>query len=359
MSDRQGEIHAFLARAGWGDAKYTPLAGDASYRRYARLAGPRGNAILMDAPIGGDQRKTAPEAAAYNAAAHLAVSCDPFVAIGAFLRECGLTAPEVFASDLDAGLLLLQDFGDYLYFDLVGSGVEETPLYEAAVDVLLALHRHAVPAELPVDGAGTYALPHYDAGALEAEVGLLPDWYLPASGCELNAVTREQYFSLWRDLFPALTDGYQVLVLRDFHAQNLFWLSGREGVRRVGLIDYQDGLLGSPAYDLVSLLQDARRDVPPDLAAAMLARYCKGAYAADSGFSGFDEARFRTAYAIAGAQRNSRLLGTFTRLARRDGKELYLSFIPRVRNYLARVLSDPALAEMRAWINAHLPPVGG
>jgi len=352
MSEREQEIVDFLQLAGWGAANRTRMADDAGYRSYQRLSGPLGKAILMNAPPGGDQLRSA-AAAAYNRLAHLATDCRPFAAVAHYLRRLGLVAPQIMAADLPRGLMLLEDLGDDLFASAIPAGADETQLYGTAIDVLLALHAVPVPGRLPVGDGGDHALSHYDAGAQEAEVRLLSEWYAPAViGRALEAPAQAEFIEHWRHLFAAVLPARPVLVLRDYHAQNLFWLPQRQSVARVGLIDFQDALLGSPAYDLVSLLEDARRDVPPALAAAMLARYCAGAALADSGF---DEAAFRTAYAVAGAQRNCKILGIFARLAKRDNKPAYLQLIPRVRACLRQDLQHPALLPLKKWFAAHLP----
>lgn len=351
MSEREREILAFLRQAGWEKAGRVLLPQDASTRRYHRLRGARGDAILMDAPPGGDQLKST-AAAAYNRTAHLAADCRPFAAIALYLRGRGLSAPAIFAMDLPRGLLLLEDLGDALFAGAFTAGAEETTLYPAAIDTLLALHAAPAPGILPVGDGSEYALPDYDAGALAAEVLLLCEWYAPYCGLALEEAAQAAFLTLWRQAFARLLEGKRVLVLRDFHAQNLFWLPERGGVGRVGLIDFQDGVMGSPAYDLVSLLEDARRDVPEPLAAKMLNRYCEGAKAAHRDF---DEAAFRAAYAIAGAQRNCKILGIFARLARRDNKPAYLDLLPRVRAHLRRDLAHPELAGLKDWFAAHPP----
>ena len=355
MSEREQEIADFLHRVGWGAANRTRMADDASYRSYQRLSGPPGGVILMNAPPGGDQLRSA-AAAAYNRLAHLATDCRPFAAVARYLQGLGLTAPQILAADLPRGLMLLEDLGDDLFASAVPAGADETQLYGAAIDVLLALHAAKVPDRLPVGDGGDYVLSQYDAGAQEAEVKLLCEWYAPVvTGRALDEPAQAEFIDYWRHLFVRVTPSRPVLVLRDYHAQNLFWLPQRRGVARVGLIDFQDGLLGSPGYDLVSLLEDARRDVPPRLAAVMLARYCAGAAQADSGF---DEAAFRTAYAVAGAQRNCKILGIFARLARRDNKPAYLQLLPRVQACLRQDLQHPALSPLKDWFAAHLPLEG-
>ena len=352
MSEREQEIVDFLTRAGWGAATRTRMAEDAGYRSYQRISGAMGKAMLMNAPPGGDQLRS-PQAAAYNQTAHLASDCRPFAAVALYLRQLGLAAPQILAADLPRGLMLLEDLGDDLFASAIPAGADETQLYGAAIDVLLALHAAKVPGALPVGDGGDYVLCHYDAVAQEAEVRLLGEWYAPlVLEHALEASAQDEYLDHWRRLFALALPARPVLVLRDYHAQNLFWLPMRTGVARVGLIDFQDGLLGSPAYDLVSLLEDARRDVPPALAAAMLARYCAGAKAADVKF---DEAAFRLAYAVAGAQRNCKILGIFARLAKRDHKPAYLQLIPRVRAHLRQDLQHPAFAALRGWFAANLP----
>lgn len=354
MSEREQEIFEFVNRAGWGGATRVPLADDAGYRSYQRLIGARGKAMLMNAPPGGDQLKS-PAAAAYNAVAHLATDCRPFVGIANHLRGLGLSAPEILAQDLARGLLLLEDLGDDLFAQAIPDGADETQLYQAAIDVLLALHTAPVAHSLTVGDGGDYLLSSYDADAQEAEILLLSEWYAPVvTGKTLSDAARDAYVTHWRNYFALTQPAAPVLVLRDYHAQNLFWLPQRNGIARVGLIDFQDALLGSPAYDLVSLLEDARRDVPPALQAQMLDRYCAKAKAANPAF---DDAAFRTAYTVAGAQRNCKILGIFARLARRDNKPVYLKLIPRVRAYLRRDLQHPAFAPLNAWFATHLPLV--
>ncbi|HAM48713.1 MAG TPA: bifunctional tRNA (adenosine(37)-N6)-threonylcarbamoyltransferase complex ATPase subunit type 1 TsaE/phosphotransferase [Alphaproteobacteria bacterium] len=358
ISDRQAVIGQFLTAAGWGQADYKPLAGDASYRRYARLSSGTARAILMDAPPGGDAPKQH-AAREYNAVAHLAVDCAPFVAVARYLAQSGFSAPRILAGDMAAGLLLLEDFGDALYFDLFAQGQAELPLYGAAIDLLLALHSRPLPALLPeTPYCPAYRVPGFDKAAVQAELALMLDWYLPDQGRDASAAARREFEDIWDALYPHFASGPEVLVLRDYHAQNIFWLPDRAGLQQVGIIDFQDALRGSAAYDLVSLLEDARRNVAPELASNMLARYCEGARRSQPDF---DVDGFHLACAIAGVQRNTRLLGTFTRLARRDGKMFYLGLIPRVRRYLERALAHPhpQLQSLQCWMAAHLPPADG
>jgi N-acetylmuramate 1-kinase len=356
---RDQEIDAFLAGAGWEGAARAPLAGDASARRYERVRHQGRMAVLMDAPPEPGEAKSGPggavRASGYSAAARLAVDCRPFVAIAGYLAAKGLSAPRIYAADIAQGLLLLEDLGDDLFVRLLGekSAAEgETRLYEAAVDLLAASHAVDDPAEVPLPAGGHYSLPRYEPPVYQIEADLMIDWYLPAlRGQALPEAERRAYHAAWAPMLDALGAERPVLALRDYHAGNLLWLPGRTGPARVGLLDFQDGLLGPAAYDLVALLQDARRDVSPLLEERMLARYIEQAGARGD----FNEARFRLAYAILGAQRNSKIVGIFTRLSRRDGKAVYLRHLPRVWRYLTTDLAHPALSPLRAWFDEAVP----
>lgn len=362
MKTRGELIDTFLAQAGWGDAERAALAGDASTRRYERLRGPRGKAVLMDAPPGPDGPPLAntPDGGrrAYSAIAHLAEDCRPFVAVGARLREAGLSAPALFAHDIPNGLLLLEDLGDALYGRAIDEGQgpdgeDLDTLYRAGVDVLLAWHGEGAPDDLALPDGTRYAVPAYDEAALAIETELLTDWYLPAKrGKETDEALRRDYRALWRALFPLAARDGRALCMRDYHSPNMLWLPERRGVARVGLIDFQDAVIGARAYDLVSFLQDARRDVPQAREEAMLAYYCEQAA---QRLPHFDGNVFRAAYAVLGAQRNAKIIGIFVRLHRRDGKPQYLAHISRVARYLARDLAHPALADLRGWLDTLVP----
>ncbi len=330
---RMAALEAFLCAAGWPPEAARPLAGDASNRRYLRLAAPgRADAVLMDAPPekGEDVR--------------------PFVAITRWLRDQGHSAPEVTAADLAQGFLLLEDLGDDLYSRLLaGDAAQESELYAAAVDLLADLAAVPAPTELgPPDCR--MPLPPYDAEVLGREAALVREWWMPAA---TGAPTASDLGAEFDALVAGATAGVQpareVVVLRDYHADNLLWLPARAGHARVGLLDYQDALAGHAAYDLVSLLEDARRDTTPDLREAMLARYL-----ARRPGTGADA--FRAAYAALGAQRNLKIVGIFARLAIRDRKPRYLAMIPRVWGHLTNDLSHPALAPLAAWVRRHVPP---
>lgn len=352
-ASRLEERADFLDRAGWASSRATALAGDASSRSYERLALGPTKAILMNAPPAAEGAACPPEATpeerrrlGYNAMARLAgPNLNAFLAISAALRAAGLSAPEIYAADPATGFALIEDLGDDLYARAIPAGAPERDLYGAAIDALLALRAAAPP---PPRVAG-YEMLAYDAVALEAEVMLVIDWYWPhLKGAPASEAARADYVAAFRPVLANLPPP-STMVLRDYHAENLLWLSGRAGFRRAGIIDFQDGLFGNPAYDLVSLLEDARRDVAPELAALMIARYAAGAGA----FAGFDESAFRRDYAILGAQRNAKILGIFARLINRDGKARYAEFLPRVEACFRQDLAHPDLALVAAFFRQH------
>ncbi len=323
MTNRGAAIAGFLAAHGWGGIEPVLLAGDASFRRYYRLSAYGRRIVLMDAPP-----------------PHEAVG--PFVAVAAALRGLGFSAPEVFAEDHASGLLLIEDFGDDTYTRLLAGGGDEAALYALAIDTLIGLHG-------AVEASGVPALPPYDETRLLAEAALLIDWYAPAVlGHALPDEAREHYWALWRGLLPLAALPCPTLVLRDYHVDNLILLRGREGTRRCGLLDFQDAVRGPASYDLVSLIEDARRDVPAALQATMTERYL-------AAFPALDAVAFRRSAAILAAQRNCKIVGIFTRLARRDGKPFYLGHIPRVWRLIERDVRDPVLAPLAAWLDRWLP----
>jgi len=304
-------LDKFLTRHGWTDAHISPVAGDASFRRYFRVnSASRGKAILMDAPPPHEDPQ-------------------PFLDIAQYLTGHQFRAPEIYGTDLTRGLVLLEDFGDRRMREHLDAHPEdEAEIYRAAIDTIVRL-------------AGTpaaHAQP-YDMATYLREVQLLTEWYMPAMGlsCDANA-----FDQMWVDALAPLASCQDVTVLRDYHAENIMLLDDGEQ----GIIDFQDALVGHPAYDLVSLLQDARRDVRPELEADMLAYYLT---AANPG-SDFD-----AHYALLGAQRNTKIIGIFTRLWKRDGKARYLSFLPRMWGLLERDLAHPALASVKQWFDTHIP----
>ena len=321
MSDRTAAITAFLDLSGWQGAVCTTLAGDASFRRYDRVTLGDRIAVLMDAPPPMEDVR-------------------PFIRIAEHLTSLGLSAPRILARDEEAGFLLLEDLGDGTYTKLLAENHEEEALYALAMDVLAHLHAH--PAALPE------GLPPYDEAKLLAEAALLTDWYYPATfGRELDPASRAAYLDIWRALVPLARALPDTLVLRDFHVDNLMLLP-RPGVAACGLLDFQDAVAGPPTYDPMSLLEDARRDIDPALIARMKDRYL-------SYFPALDRQAFAQSWSVLAAQRHAKVIGIFTRLAKRDGKPLYLGHIPRVWRLLEAACQDPVLAPLAEWLDQHIP----
>jgi aminoglycoside/choline kinase family phosphotransferase len=358
MSERHAAMMDFLRQAGWGSADVQALPGDASTRRYFRVAAGGRHAMLMDQPQHAETPAAHPEATpqerhalGYNAVARLAgADCARFVAISGFLRSRGLSTPEIYAADCDAGFVLMEDFGDRLYADILGGDGNEVELYKAAVETLVQLHINPAPAKI----SPQIALYPYDETAMLAEIALLTDWYLPLA---LNRkATRDEtseHRELWQKLLLSTKTADTKFVHRDYHAQNLLWLPDRNGTARVGLIDFQDAVAGSNAYDLVSLLEDARRDVSPELAEAMKGHYLSTMR--DQAMA-VNEEELRAAFAIMAAQRNAKIAGIFSRLQLRDGKPRYIGYLPRVWSYLRHDLEHPALGDLKIWYEKVLPP---
>lgn len=354
QAERDAEIGDFLARAGWRGALVQPLQGDASTRRYARIALDGRKAMLMDQPQSAETPPApagaSPEerrALGYNAIARLAgADTRRFVAVAEHLRGLGLSAPEIYAADPDRGFVLIEDLGDRLYSEVLERGEgDEAELYARAADALASLHAAPAPSVL----TKSIPLHDYDDEALLAETDLLPQWHLPyALGREARADEIAEHRELWRRALGEVRGDAPVFVHRDYHAQNLLCLPERSGSARVGIIDFQDAVAGSRAYDLVSLLEDARRDVPPEIANATAQHYLSLAAAADA-------EKFRAQMAVMAAQRNAKIVGIFTRLYKRDGKPRYLSYLPRVWGYLNRDLEHPALAPLKSWYDRTIP----
>jgi aminoglycoside/choline kinase family phosphotransferase len=308
----------FLARHGWQGAEIRPLAGDASFRRYFRVHRADGTtAVLMDAPPDKED-------------------IGPFLTVAGHLLDRGFAPPRPLAIDRTLGLLLLEDFGDDRVGPLLASNpAREREIYEGAVDILVRIATQDAPGDIPP----------YDDQAMAREVTLFTDWYIPALDLQVD---EQAYLDAWRAAWSGVVSraaNNPVLVLRDYHADNLMV---RPGGEQLGLLDFQDALAGHPAYDLVSLLQDARRDVSPALEEEMLARYVAAANVSD-------QALFRADYEILGAQRNTKILGIFTRLWKRDNKPFYPTMHPRIWGYLERNLAHPALAPVRDWFDAYIP----
>ncbi|GLH77729.1 bifunctional tRNA (adenosine(37)-N6)-threonylcarbamoyltransferase complex ATPase subunit type 1 TsaE/phosphotransferase [Bradyrhizobium sp. SSBR45G] len=347
-------LREFLAEAGHARSRRERMAGDASTRSYARLHKGERVSILMNSP----KRPDGPaiyDGKSYSGAVHLAEDVRPFVAMAGALRARGISAPKINDADLDNGFLVTEDLGR----EGVIEGDPPRPIvdrYEAATDLLAALHAQDVPSVLPLAPQVTYKVPTFDVDAMLVEIGLMLEWYLPDRDAEPSQVLRAEFLELWRDLLDGPLAAKPTWVIRDYHSPNLLWLPARAGIARVGVIDFQDAVMGPPAYDVVSLAQDARIDVPADIEQALLARYIAARQAASANF---DADEFGAHYAIMSAQRNTRLLGTFARLNRRDGKPHYLKHQPRIWDYLHRSLAHTALDPIRDWYAANVPPPAG
>lgn len=350
--ERLSALRQFLAHSDFAGAERQRMQGDASTRVYERLTLGAKQALLMNSPRrpdGPPVRNGLP----YSAIAHLAEDVKPFVALAQGLRDRGFSAPQIFAADIDNGFLILEDLGS----NGVVEGEPPRPIeecYGAAADVLVALHSQELPNTLPVTDGVDYRLPPYDMDAFLIEAELLLDWYLPRAGIEVSDAMRDDFIVTWERLLRPAVEAERTWVLRDFHSPNLLWLPHREGPARLGLLDFQDAAMGPAAYDLASLLQDARVDVPEQLEIALLGRYAR---TRRDNSATFDAPIFIQLYATLAAQRASKILGIFARLDRRDGKPQYLRHIPRVWGYLQRSLAHPALAPIGDWYAAHVPLV--
>lgn len=321
---RDQAIQAFLAGAGWGKAERRLLAGDASFRRYDRLRDGARRAVLMDAPPPQENVR-------------------PFLAVARLLRAMGLSAPEVLAADETQGLVLLEDLGDDTYTRLLDRGADPGGLYRPAVDLLIELQRRR-PA------GGLSALPALDDARCLREVSLVLDWYWPAMlGEAVPDAVRQDFIAAWQAVLPLGRRVPEGFAHFDFHVDNLIWLADRKGVAACGLLDFQDAVRAPLPFDLMSLLQDARRDLEPALADELYERYL-------AAFPGLDRALFADAFAVFGAERHTRILGTFTRLLKRDGKAAYLVHMPRVWRQLETALARPVLAPVKTWFDRHVPP---
>lgn len=347
---RNDQIDAFLARTRWRGAERRFLEGDASFRRYETLHRGEEAAVLMDMPArpdGPPVRNGLP----YSAIAHLAEDIAAVIAINSVLVARGYSAPRSQAHDLAAGLAVMEDLGRRVYGRMIGAGEDMREPMEMAVEVLASMAWQDWPQEVPVEG-GVHRVPPYDIEAQLIEADLLPSWFWPhVTGSAIPAGALAEFEALWRDLLPLTQSGHRVWVLRDYHSPNLIWLPEREEQKRVGLIDTQDCLMGHPAYDLASLLQDARVDVAFAEASRLFEHYC----ALREDDPEFDRDAFELAYAVLGAQRATKILGIFARLSRRDGKHGYLRHIPRVSRYLERNLAHPRLQGLKSWFDRHLP----
>jgi aminoglycoside/choline kinase family phosphotransferase len=356
-ADRAGEMHAFLDDAGWGGAMIAPLPGDASTRRYARVSIDGRRAMLMDQPQNAEQSSCPPDATpdqrrslGYNAIARLAgADCGRFIAIANYLRAQGLSAPHIYDADTAKGFVLIEDLGDDVFADALERGNDEHALYGAAVDALVRLQLNHAPRLLLPDKP----LYPYDETALVAEIDLVTDWFIPvALGRPAHDDEVSEHRELWRATLRSVLAASSVFVHRDYHAQNLIWLPYRDGAARVGVIDFQDAVAGTRSYDLISLVEDARRDVPIELGEIMTQRYLT---AMNADGRNVDPQAHRTEMAVMATQRNAKIAGIFARLYKRDRKPRYLGYLPRVWGYLNRDLAHPAMAQLKTWYDRVIP----
>ena len=356
-SDRESRKAAFLSRRGFGEARREPLSGDASTRAYERLRNPDGTSfIFMDQPPSAESAPCPPDATeaerralGYNALARLAAGrVDAFVTIAEWLRDQGLSAPAVLAHDAADGLAVLEDLGDDLVARLIEAGADEGPLYDAAIEALGRLHAATPPGRLEAQNL-SWPLLTYDDLALKTAGDILPEW-LPRlrPAVRIDETALAEWEAAWAPIRARGAAGASVFCHRDYHAENLLWLPGREGPARVGLLDFQDAVVAHPAWDLSMLLHDARREVSQDLETRALDRY----FALRPQV---ERIELLADYHALGALNIARIIGIFARLTTRDGKPRYAAFLPRLWGYLDRCLADPALADVRAWFDRHVP----
>ncbi|GHC74571.1 tRNA (adenosine(37)-N6)-threonylcarbamoyltransferase complex ATPase subunit type 1 TsaE [Limoniibacter endophyticus] len=338
--NRAMEQRRFLENSGWRNARREYLSGDASARHYEHVFVEDRDAILVDSPAlvpAGPMNSTK----SYADIAHIALNCTSFFAVGEILRGGGLRVPSIYAKDLDNGFLLLENLGHDGIVDADGKPIAER--YLAAADMLATMHSRAWP-RTHVEAGISYELPPFDRDAIMAELDLLVDWYVPErTGGPAPSSLRAEYHALWHEALDGIEEGEKTIMLRDFHSPNILWQEASEGSDRVGLIDFQDALWGPSAYDLASLAFDARVDVPANMENAILERYLERRK--DTAL--FEAEGFRRAYALMALQRNSKILGIFVRLNRRDGKPGYMRHLPRISGYIRRALDHPRLGSLR------------
>ncbi len=344
-------IDRLLGKGGWAGAARSFMLGDASTRAYERLQKPDGEkAILMISP----KRPDGPAirfGKPYSAIARLAEDVRPFLAMSRALRDMNYSAPEILASDADAGLAIIEDLGSE---SIVSDGAPIPERYMQSAALLADLHTRTVSDTIDYGDGESYRIPPYDIDALLIEIELLTDWYTTHIGLTLSSGAKATFVNLWRYTLQEIMGARPTWVLRDYHSPNIIWLESRDDVRKIGIIDFQDCVMGLPAYDVASLLQDARITIPDDLEIKLLSHYARKRREADNSF---DISSFARHYAIMCAQRGTKILGIFARLSRRDGKHQYLDHIPRIERYVAKALTHPQLSDVRAWYAQHLPHV--
>jgi aminoglycoside/choline kinase family phosphotransferase len=353
---RSEALARLLQDTGFADAERMPLAGDASTRRYERLILPNRRAILMDAPLSEESAPCPPgatpaqrRALGWNATSRLAASrVEAFAAVAAHLGALGLAAPEIYGVDLAAGYMVIEDLGDDLYARVLDTGANEVALYQEAARVLAHVHAAPVPARLQGPGGASWPLLEYDALALEVNADLFVEWLPRAADVRIDDAARARWERVRDGLIVKALGLPRAFTIRDYHAENLLWLPERDGLKRVGLLDFQDAVRGWRAWDFAMLLHDARRDVGVAAVEAALGAYLDA--------TGASDAEFRRELAVLGAINAMRILGVFARLAGRDGKQRYLGFMPREWGHLARTLQHPALEDARAFVESVARP---
>ena len=330
VTSRDTLLSEFIQQSGFAEHTIEPLAGDASFRRYVRVLTPQTSYIVMDSP---------PDK----------LPVRPFVEVCDYLSKQGHSAPRIVALDEELGFLLLEDLGDDLFNSVLadektGESDKEKELYNEAIELLIKWHQ----SEAFLKDTSGLAINSYTFDEYMRELKLFTDWYLPEIENSEAIFHSQEFLGIWSDILHDTPLGHCYFVHRDFHADNLLWLADRDDTKRVGLLDFQDALWGDPSYDLVSLLEDARRDVDPALAEEMKQLYVER--------SGQPKELFEARYAIMGAQRNLKIIGIFMRLNKRDGKPGYLDYLPRVWNHLEKSLAHPALAKLKIWLDTYVPP---
>ncbi len=347
----QYEIYRFLAVHNWEDANRSLIAGDASGRRYERLTKGTNTSILMIAPPA-DTEAQNDTTNRYRRTAKLAMSLDAFIAVTQTLSEHGFSPPQLYGYDIKKGLIITEDLGTVQIFDDHGPIIER---YETSVSFLDALHRSEIPEQIQIENGLFYKVPKYDIDALLVEVELFIDWYVPNfTSHKVSDIARAEFMEIWKCLLGPLQEHPHCWTLRDFHSPNILWLNERSGIKRVGLIDIQDTVLGHPAYDLASLLQDARLPISDNLELDLFQYYIQLRMKSDQNF---DTNAFTESYAIYALQRVTKILGIFVRLNLRDKKPEYLKYIPNLIIYARRNLCHSSLSEYRTWLSKNCPSI--
>lgn len=337
-------IRDFLRANGLGEARRRYLIGDASVRSYERLFPAQGpGLILMDAaerPSGA----VVEDGLSYPELVHLALTIDPFVAVDRLLRDAGFAAPEIICADFEQGLLVLEDLGPEGILDAAGQPIADR--YRESVICLAHLHGKSFARSVEVVPGHIHHIPDFDRRAMKIEASLIVDWHIGwRRGAPPSATERKEFFDIWDGLIDQLGDVEKTLLLRDYHSPNIIWRGEESGLASIGIIDFQDAMFGPSAYDLASIVQDARTTIPPALADDLMEAYLS----VRRSHPGFNEALFLKAFAIMAAQRACKLNGLWVRLLQRDGKEGYLQHMPRTLAYLAAAMQHPVLAPLRAW----------